>query len=65
MKNDKLLLLGFLHEYEAICRKYRLIASAYGWNITSECVKETDADDITEHIDDLRNEGIMFKKKEK
>ena len=50
--------LGFLEEYECLCRKYGMKASAYGSEVYAERIERVDGDEITEHIADLKDEGL-------
>ena len=50
----------FLREYEIVCRKYGMIASAYGWEITAYTVKTASSESITEHIEDLKDEELFY-----
>ena len=51
--------MEFLKDYEAVCRKHGMKASATGWEIEAECVMYAGPDEITEHISDLIEENAV------
>lgn len=58
VKLDSTPLFAFLSEYESVCRKYGMIASAYGSEIYAYAVFCASPDEVAEHISDLKDEPL-------
>jgi hypothetical protein len=53
------LALDFLSDYEVVCRKHGMVASAYGWDVMANAVRIASPESVTEHIEDLKNEAVL------